>query len=134
LFGIDQAARIDLRLGKGSKATGELRRAIDRLAERCGLGSEERFDLKLAATEALTNAVKKTGDDHVVDVTLEGYDGVIDVEVADRGPFTAPATARGLAEGGRGIPIMLALVDEVEFAQTGGGTRVLMRKRFRSRD
>ena len=78
--------------------------------------------------------MKKTGDDHVVDVTLEGYDGVIDIEVADRGPFSAPAAARGLAEGGRGIPIMLALVDEVEFVQTGDGTRVRMRKRFRSRD
>jgi anti-sigma regulatory factor (Ser/Thr protein kinase) len=68
-----------------------------------------------------------------VDVTLEGYDGVIDVEVADRGPFMSPAAARGLAEGGRGVPIMLALVDEVEFAQTDDGTRVRMRKRFRRR-
>jgi anti-sigma regulatory factor (Ser/Thr protein kinase) len=69
-----------------------------------------------------------------VDITLEGYDGVIDVEVADRGPFTAPPAPRGLAEGGRGVPMMLALVDEVEFAQTGDGTRVRMRKRFRGRD
>jgi serine/threonine-protein kinase RsbW len=133
LFRIQQAARIALRLGNRPGATGELRRAIDRLAEWCGLGSRDRFDLKLAATEALTNAVKKT-EGHVVDVTLEGYDGVIDVEVADRGPFTAPAAARGLAEGGRGIPIMLALVDEVEFARTSDGTRVRMRKRFRPRD
>jgi anti-sigma regulatory factor (Ser/Thr protein kinase) len=130
LFRIQHAARIDLRLGNGPGATGELRRAIDRLAEWCGLGPEGRFDLKLAATEALTNAVKKTEDDHVVDVTLEGYDGVIDVEVADRGPFAAPAAAGGLAEGGRGIPIMLALVDEVEFSHTGEGTRVRMRKRL----
>jgi serine/threonine-protein kinase RsbW len=134
LFGIPQAARIDLELGKGATATRELRQAIDRLAEWCGLGSEERFDLKLAATEALTNAVKKTEDDPVVNVTLEGCDGVVDVEVADQGPFTEPAAARGLAEGGRGIPIMLALVDEVEFRQTGDGTRVRMRKRSRPRD
>jgi anti-sigma regulatory factor (Ser/Thr protein kinase) len=39
---------------------------------------------------------------------------------------------RGLdAEGGRGIPIILALVDELEFAQTGRGTRVRMSKRSR---
>jgi anti-sigma regulatory factor (Ser/Thr protein kinase) len=61
-------------------------------------------------------------------VTLEGYDDVIDIQVADRGPFTA---ASALTEGGRGIPIMLALVDEVEFSQTGDGTRVRLRKRFR---
>jgi anti-sigma regulatory factor (Ser/Thr protein kinase) len=131
LLGIQQAARIDLKLGNRPGATGELRRAIDRLAEKCGLGSEGRFDLKLAATEALTNAVKKESGDRVVDVMLESYDGVIDVHVADRGPFTAAGTVGALTEGGRGIPIMLALVDEVEFSHTHDGTRVRMRKRFR---
>jgi anti-sigma regulatory factor (Ser/Thr protein kinase) len=131
LLRIQQAARIDLRLGNGPGATGELRRAIDRLAERCGLGAEGRFDLKLAATEALTNAVKKEPGDRVVDVTLEGYDDVIDIQVADRGPFTAAGAVGALTEGGRGIPIMLELVDEVEFSQTGDGTRVRLRKRFR---
>ncbi len=67
-----------------------------------------------------------------MDVTLEGYDGIIDVQVADRGPFAASPATGGLAESGRGIPIMLALVDEVEFAQTGDGTHVRMRKRFRT--
>jgi anti-sigma regulatory factor (Ser/Thr protein kinase) len=32
-------------------------------------------------------------------------------------------------DGGRGIPIMIALVDEIEFARTRAGTRVRMRKR-----
>ena len=67
-------------------------------------------------------------------MTLEGYDGVIDVQVADQGLFAAPRAAGGLAEGGRGIPMILALVDEVEFAQTHGCTRVRMRKRFRRND
>ena len=103
------------------------------MAEWCGLGSEGRFDLKLAATEALTNAVKQAEADHLVHVTLEGHEGVIDVHVADKGSFARPAARGALAEGGRGIPLMLALVDEVEFARTGDGTRVRMRKRFRPR-
>ncbi len=66
-------------------------------------------------------------------MTLEGHEGVIDVEVADNGSFAKPPERGGFAEGGRGIPLMLALVDEVEFAHTGDGTRVRMRKHFRPR-
>jgi serine/threonine-protein kinase RsbW len=107
----------------------ELRTAIDTLADRLGLGPEERFDVKLAATEALSNAVKKAEDGHA-EVVLEGRDGVVEVQVADRGRFVQPPRRLGFSEGGRGIPLMLALVDEVEFAQTGDGTRVRMRKRI----
>ena len=49
------------------------------------------------------------------------------MEVADRGSFETGA--RPEHEGGRGIPLMLALVDEVHFSTTGSGTRVRVRKR-----
>jgi serine/threonine-protein kinase RsbW len=90
---------------------------------------EERFDLKLAATEALSNAVKQAGG-NAVEIVLEGRQGVVEVQVADPGRFVQPSWRRTFSEGGRGIPLMLALVDEVEFAQTGDGTRVRMRKRI----
>jgi anti-sigma regulatory factor (Ser/Thr protein kinase) len=48
--------------------------------------------------------------------------------VTDRGGVDP---ARGVEEeGGRGIPLMLALVDEVEFYSGAAGTRVRMRKRI----
>jgi serine/threonine-protein kinase RsbW len=108
----------------------ELRSAIDTLADRLGLAPEERFDVKLAATEALSNALKKADDERAVEVVLEGRDGTVEIQVADRGRFVQPPRRLGFSEGGRGIPLMLALVDEVEFAQTGEGTRVRMRKRI----
>ena len=86
--------------------------------------------MKLAATEALSNAVKQADGGHAVEIVLEGHDGVVDVQVVDRGRFAQPSWRRTFSEGGRGIPLMLALVDEVEFAQTGDGTRVRMRKRI----
>jgi serine/threonine-protein kinase RsbW len=128
--GIQERTRIELILRSEPGSTGKLRRAVDRLADQFGLVPEERFDVKLAATEALTNAVKQAGDEQVVEVVLEGSDGVVDVEVADRGRFVQPPPRHGFSEGGRGIPLMLALVDEVEFAQKGDGTRVRMRKRI----
>ena len=128
-----QTSHIALKLANRPSATTDLRAAVDRVAKECGLDAAERFDLKLAATEAVTNALKGKPRSHTVEVTLAGHDDAVDVEVVDRGvvfsPLRAPAQ-RGLdEEGGRGIPLMLALVDEVEFAQTGGGTRVRLRKR-----
>ena len=103
---------------------------MDRLADRLGLAPEDRFDVKLAATEAVTNAVKQAGEGSDVEVVLEGGDGILEVQVADRGRFVPAPRAQRFSERGRGIPLMLALVDEVEFAQTGDGTRVRMRKRL----
>ena len=128
-----QASYIDLKLDNRPTATTDLRAAVDRVAKECGLDAGERFDLKLAATEAVTNALKGKPRSHTVEVTLAGHDDAVDVEVVGRGVVFSPVHApvqRGLdAEGGRGIPLMLALVDEVEFAQGGGETRVRLRKR-----
>jgi serine/threonine-protein kinase RsbW len=121
-----------LRLNGGSTATGELRAAVERVAKECGLDRGERFDLKLAATEAVTNALKGSPENHTVEVTVAGHEDAVDVEVEDHGVFSRVRAAphRGPdAESGRGIPIILALVDEVEFAQTSRGTRVRMSKR-----
>ena len=102
---------------------------MERVAEECGLDAGERFDIELAATEAVTNALKGS---HTVEVTVAGHEDAVDVEVVDQGVFSPIRAAlhRGPdAESGRGIPIILALVDEVEFAQTSRGTRVRMSKR-----
>jgi anti-sigma regulatory factor (Ser/Thr protein kinase) len=103
---------------------------VEVFSRRYGLRGEERFDLKLAATEAVTNALK--GTPGPVDVTLTGEDGVVTVEVSDRGGLSPrlAAPARGPeAEGGRGIALMLALLDHVAFERSPNGTRVRLTKR-----
>jgi serine/threonine-protein kinase RsbW len=132
-----QASHIDLRLGNTPSATSELRAAVDRVAEECGLGRAGSFDLKVAATEAVTNALKGTPASQAVEVSVDGHEDAVDVEVVDRGVFSPlrASLERGPeAESGRGLPIMLALVDEVKFAQTAAGTRVRMRKRIAPAD
>ena len=108
-------------------ATRRLRASIDEIADEYPLPGNERFELKLAATEALTNALKSSGGDPVR-VRIVPRPEEIEVEVADRGSFVG-ADAGSAREGGRGIPLMLALVDEVHFSTTGTGTRVRVRKR-----
>jgi serine/threonine-protein kinase RsbW len=127
-----QALHVDLKLDGRPTATQELRAAVERVAEKCGLDRGERFDLKLAATEAVTNALKESPENHTVEVTVAGREDTVDVEVVDQGVFSRVRAAlhRGPdSESGRGIPIILALVDEVEFAQSSRGTRVRMSKR-----
>jgi anti-sigma regulatory factor (Ser/Thr protein kinase) len=101
------------------------------VARASNLPAEAVFDLKLAATEALTNAVRGAPEGHAVDVAIEGGDRAVAVELVDRGRFR-PAFADQSAveaESGRGIPLMLALADEVEFSSLkGGGTRVRLRR------
>ena len=121
---------IRLRIRNESGATSKLRRALDRVARASDLPADAAFDLKLAATEALTNAVRVAPEDHTVDVAIEGGRGRVDVELTNRSRLR-PAFAEQSAleaESGRGIPIMLALVDEVEFSSVRGGTRVRLRQ------
>jgi anti-sigma regulatory factor (Ser/Thr protein kinase) len=123
---------VQLKLRNHPSSTRELREAVDRIADACELGGETRFELKLAATEAVTNALRDAPQSHVVDVAISRCENAVDIEVNDPGAFTPRVRSdadRALeGESGRGIPLMLALVDEVEFAATGGGTRVRMRK------
>jgi anti-sigma regulatory factor (Ser/Thr protein kinase) len=122
-----------LRLHGDPEPTRTLRRVLDEIGARYGVARDDLFELKVAATEALTNAIKGAGKPHGVDVAVEPHAGAIDVEVRNRGAFRlSTATLADVdAEGGRGIPLMFALVDEVEFASTARGTRVRIRKRFR---
>ena len=122
---------MELILHDHASATGKLRATLDGIADAYDLPSDECFELKLAATEALTNALKSASEDPV-HIRIVPSDETIEIEVSDGGGFEA---ARGLeVEGGRGIPLMLALVDEVEFSSGAAGTRVRMRKRVRPHD
>ena len=125
------ASDVHLDVRSDPAPTRALRAALDEIGARYGLSAEELFDLKVAATEALTNALKRT--EGAVEVAVEPRNDAIEVEVRNRGGFEIdeqPAPAPD-AEGGRGLPLMFALVDEVEVDAAGGRTHVRMRKRKR---
>jgi serine/threonine-protein kinase RsbW len=124
-----------LTLSHGPEATGEARRAVAGFCSQQGLGEEECFDLKLAVTEAVTNALKGSRHRHTVEVRLSAHEDAVEIEVVDRGVFSPlhAGLARGPdAEGGRGIALMIALVDDVAFERSDEGTRVRLRKRRRA--
>ena len=122
---------VHLWLRNEPSATHAVRAAVDCIADRRNLSGEERFELKLAATEAVTNALRSKSEAHAVEFAISGDQAAVEIEVSDVGAFTPRVPAERLleAESGRGIPLMLALVDKVEFTSTADGTRVRMRKR-----
>jgi anti-sigma regulatory factor (Ser/Thr protein kinase) len=126
-----EEAAVHLTLHDEPAPTRALRAALDDLAPRYGLAPEELFDLKVAATEALTNAIKGSSPGEPVDVAVGRAGDAVEIEVSNHGTFRFgdPAHVEVESERGRGIPLMFALVDEIEFAATVEGTRVRMRKR-----
>jgi serine/threonine-protein kinase RsbW len=108
------------------------RLALTSLSRVRELSDEELSDLKLALTEACTNAVQHAyGDGNgVVEISYEVYPDRLVVEVSDNGegfvpPDAAPAEAEALTEGGLGIAIIRALADELEIGERAGGGSTL---------
>jgi len=98
-------------------------------------------DIRLAVGEAGSNAVRHGIDpDHCqIDVRIERRGDSLKISVSDRGCGFDPDSTRAaepgdLADGGRGISIMRALMDEVTFHFDSPGTRVEMVKRIRAAD
>jgi serine/threonine-protein kinase RsbW len=115
------------------------RLTLSGLARELPLGDELLADLKLALTEACGNVVRHAygGADGDVNVVFVVDDRRLSMTVADRGDgIRAPdalevaAPADRLVEGGMGMSIIRAIVDELDVAQgeDGRGTVVRMVK------
>lgn len=111
-------------------------RAIVRdAAAEYGLDGETTWDLMLATSEAVANAVlhgSACGDpNHGVLLIVEIDDSSVSIEVCDCGSFNAelrPAAQDDI--GGRGIPIIAALADHFELLPEPSRTRVRFGKRL----
>jgi serine/threonine-protein kinase RsbW len=81
--------------------------------------------LILAVHEAAANAIEHSAGDRVgVDARIDRSSLVI--EISDSGPW--PADARSSPDRGRGILLIEALVEQVEFERDGLGTVVRIRQ------
>ncbi|MEA2460933.1 MAG: serine/threonine-protein kinase RsbW [Actinomycetota bacterium] len=91
-------------------------------------------DIELALTEACSNVLHhaKTNPSEY-QVTVDVDDGSCDIKITDAGTgFDAAkvAVAGDLAESGRGITLMKALVDDLKFVSNDRGTVVHLAKRL----
>ncbi len=110
----------------------EVRDFAARAAAEFGLGAEALYDVKLAVSEAVTNAIRhgsRSPDDSVRILATE-ESGALVFEVVDSGTFVPRVVRRGdLPEGGRGLEFMRVLMDEVDLRPGRQGTLLRMAKR-----
>jgi anti-sigma regulatory factor (Ser/Thr protein kinase) len=110
----------------------EARDFAARAAAEFGLGAEALYDVKLAVSEAVTNAIRhgsRSPDDSVRILATE-ESGALVFEVVDSGTFVPRVVRRGdLPEGGRGLEFMRVLMDEVDLRPGRQGTLLRMAKR-----
>ena len=113
-------------------ASAQLARSIVReAAAEAGLEGESTWDLMLASTEAVTNAVQhgKPWPNDCVLFTIEPCPRGVRVEVCDLGTFDSALEPASLeATSGRGMQIIAALVDRLEVRNGTGRTLVRFEK------
>jgi serine/threonine-protein kinase RsbW len=109
-------------------------RAIVReLASELRLDSATTWELMLATTEAFANAVEhgRACEPRGIFLRVEAHDGEVGVEVSDcGGRFLTPLSSKPGGEGGRGLPIIAAITDQLEVLPDTRRTRVRFAKRL----
>lgn len=133
---------IEMKVPAKPQYVGVTRLAISGLANRVGFSFEEIEDLKIAASEAVTNAVEHAyqGEEGEVLIGCALYEHKMEIMVVDHGnsfdyeetkkhigPYETGEDLEFLREGGLGLYLMETLMDEVKIIREEGVT-ILMTK------
>jgi anti-sigma regulatory factor (Ser/Thr protein kinase) len=107
----------------------EARHLLRRWLRTHGAGERETYDIVVASQEACANAVEHAyGPGRATfDLEAQAEGGRVRIVVRDRGRWREP---RG-SDRGRGLPIMRAVMDEVEVRQADDGTEVILTRTLR---
>lgn len=111
----------------------DARRFAEEAAADFGFDDATRQQIKLAANEAVANAMEHGSptSDHEVALQAVEEEGALAIYVRDAGSFVPRMMHRGaMPERGRGLAFMDLLMDEVEVRPGSGGTEVRLAKRL----
>ena len=113
-----------------------IRNRIKQIAEACNLTERQAFDLQVAVGEAAANAIEHgspQGSDNSVAVTVQCDRESMFITVKDEGKFKRRMPDPDMEKNnfrGRGIPLMLALMDRVTIDEAKDGTSVVLVKKI----
>ncbi len=113
----------------------QLKRARDfaeQAAAEFGFDSDARYQVKLALSEAITNAIQhgSSSPSDIVRIVAAEEAGSLVFEVADNGRFVPRVERRGtMPESGRGLEFMRLMMDEVDVRASPDGTLLRLAKR-----
>ena len=136
------AHQLELRISSDPRWCRTVRAMMQEIARQAGFSDMERHDISLAIDEALANVIKHSykGDPNgPVSLTCAAADGWLEVVLRDQGEGFDPKKADHLAPdelrvGGRGVFLMRATMDEVEFGRAGETNTVRLRKYLKAQD
>ncbi|MDC3418671.1 anti-sigma B factor RsbW [Aquibacillus salsiterrae] len=134
---------IEIKVPAKAEYVGVVRLSVSGVANRMGFTYEDIEDLKVAISEAMTNAVThayRDKEEGEITIGFGVYRNRLEVMVADRGgsfdlkrvksgigPYRQTESIEGLREGGFGLFLIDALMDKVEITNDYG-VIVLMTK------
>lgn len=122
---------VHLSLPRDAQYVGVMRGVAGSLLEKTGVPREAVDDVELAVSEVCANAVNHAGPSTTYDVVLELDEDRCEVEVVDRGPGMPVGREPELdvlRESGRGLDLLTALVDDLQFTRHADSTRVRFTK------
>ncbi|MGX6445566.1 anti-sigma B factor RsbW [Neobacillus sp. K501] len=136
---------VEMKIPAKAEYVGVIRLTISGIASRIGFTYEEIEDIKIAVSEACTNAVQHAypnGEKGEVIVGFGIYEDKLETMVADSGqsfdffqmkdalgPYTESSTVEELTEGGLGLYLIRTLMDEVRVVNHSG-VKVFMVKQL----
>ena len=125
--------RKELALSGTDPGLDDARRLIEEAASELGYDDAAIWDMKLAATEALMNAIEhgKPSEDGMVHLRLAQEHGDLLLEVWGGGIEESGQLPQA-SNRGRGIAIMTGLMDEIELKRNPQGSRIRLAKRRNS--
>ncbi|HEX8082876.1 MAG TPA: SpoIIE family protein phosphatase [Solirubrobacteraceae bacterium] len=118
--------RLELELVGEPAALTSFRQALRRWLSEVGAAEQEIQDITMACNEACQNAIEHAYglSPEPFDVELSRADGSVVIAVRDRGGWREVVSE----DRGRGLPLMRALMDEVDIEQRPTGSTVVLRR------
>lgn len=126
-----------IKIASEMKNLSKVRQFIDRVTNGSNFSPEQIFDIKVAASEAVSNAIEHgspNGTKNKVLVETEYNNDFLKLEVSDEGTFKPRMPVDDPTfphHRGRGVTFMLALMDEVNISEGKTGTTVKLIKRVK---
>jgi PAS domain S-box-containing protein len=122
-------SRLEIPLHGEPAALASFRQTLRRWLAETGAGPEEVHDITMACNEACQNAIEHAYGlvPQPFDVELEHDGDEIVIRVRDRGGWRDGESA----DRGRGLPLMRALMDDVDVQQRPNGSTVILRRALR---
>lgn len=99
---------------------------LDRVADAAGLDEDATYDLKVAVSEAVANAIQHGAPGEAVHLKSEISEGDIKVVVTSEGPLSRQSSPKTSGNRGLGIPVMASLSNEILIEGTRDRTRVTL--------